>query len=111
MTATPSSEARAEAERRYPLGRFGVKKAVEQSCRQQGFVEGAEWKGAQNELRDAVEAAAQDARTAYFVPAHKGHDHESQGANWIALNQAMIRLDDALRALGVESSDEGEADG
>jgi hypothetical protein len=97
MTATPSSEARAEAraeaERRYPApdlpgDNIGLRV---------GFVEGAEWKGAQDAsfreeirriLRSYGPRAGQTTSGGYGV------------------------LDELARALsGVESSDEGEADG
>ena len=50
-----STAAEQEAERRYPLGKFGPKKAVEQSCRQQGFVEG--WNECEYRYRELLEMA------------------------------------------------------
>jgi hypothetical protein len=98
MTATPSSEARAEAraeaERRYPApdlpgDNIGLRV---------GFVEGAEWKGAQ--VAGLIEAArALDDR---FV--------NIKSTSALTLSDEFTDFIEAIRALsGVESSDEGEA--
>lgn len=104
MTATPSSEARAEAraeaERRYPAptlpgDNIGLRV---------GFVEGVEWKGAQ------VEALIQAART--FVDTFT----TASGSCLSCTGEDGEHEDDcdigmfAHALSGVESSDEGEAD-
>jgi hypothetical protein len=101
MTATPSSEARAEAraeaERRYPApdlpgDNIGLRV---------GFVEGAEWKGAQDaELFEALRVWLQTSFDGSYYRLDDG----------VAVRAHHLR-DVALRTLGVESSDEGEADG
>jgi hypothetical protein len=84
-----TAEARAEAERRYPAptlpgDNIGLRV---------GFVEGAEWKGAQ--WGEVIEAAR-----AWRRAAHTGDMRLFNNAE-----------DELMRALsGVESSDEGEAD-
>jgi hypothetical protein len=101
MTATPSSEARAEAraeaERRYPAPDF----PGDNIGLRVGFVEGAEWKGAQD--AEVMQAA----RDIYHAELVGGPFPMSV----VLPRELYARLCDALLASGVESSDEGEADG
>lgn len=94
-----TAEARAEAERRYPAPNF----PGDNIGLRVGFVEGAEWKGAQDELRyrPLIEAAN--------TLAERGSCSPACGIN--ACVCGLGDLVDALYALQVESSDEGEADG
>lgn len=100
MTATPSSEARQEAERRAFEETRGTAWSVDWAW-SQGFVEGAEWKGAQD--AKVLEAA----RDIYHAELVGGPFPMSV----VLPRELYARLCDALLASGVESSDEGEADG
>jgi hypothetical protein len=114
MTTTPSSEARQEAELRYPenepaySGRGMISREVRDQ--REAFEEGAEWKGAQDEA--LIQAAVTwYARRHEAIHAPPGEYDQLESA-W---DRAGDRLADAIFpywiASGVESSDEGEADG
>ena len=133
MTATPSSEARAEAERRWEAGSHPQTMTVTASALKARFIdhfeEGAEWKGAQGREEELEEFIVYWA-LGVGLSAYTSRFERLFGGGVSALlpqpvfESARERLEAKLRAdrdycvkygappaSGVESSDEGEADG